>query len=98
MTKYSALSSFLSSAPPFIWLWDIAEVGQCADKFRCWTLSNPKGKTWCVAKPSTDDTALLSNINYGCNYLGSMVSNCSLIQPVEPATSQTISSTMHLLS
>ncbi|XP_039034621.1 glucan endo-1,3-beta-glucosidase-like [Hibiscus syriacus] len=44
-------------------------------------LANGQGKTWCVAKPSTDGEALVSNINCACNYLGFMASNCSLIQP-----------------
>ncbi|KAE8722966.1 Leucine-rich receptor-like protein kinase family protein [Hibiscus syriacus] len=43
--------------------------------------ANGQAKTWCVAKPSTDDAALVSNINYACKYLGSMASNCSFIQP-----------------
>ncbi|KAE8722965.1 Leucine-rich receptor-like protein kinase family protein [Hibiscus syriacus] len=41
------------------------------------------GKTWCVAKPSTDDAALASNINSACNYLGTRGLNCNQIQSGE---------------
>ncbi|KAE8674227.1 Glucan endo-1,3-beta-glucosidase-beta-glucanase, putative isoform 2 [Hibiscus syriacus] len=44
-------------------------------------LAKGQGKTWCVAKPSTDDAALASNINSACNDLGSLGWNCSQIQP-----------------
>ncbi|XP_073110454.1 major pollen allergen Ole e 10 isoform X1 [Elaeis guineensis] len=32
-------------------------------------------KTWCVAKPSSDDATLLANINYACSQV-----DCSIIQ------------------
>ncbi|XP_039065069.1 major pollen allergen Ole e 10-like [Hibiscus syriacus] len=41
---------------------------------------NDKGGKWYVAKPSTDDAALASNINYACDYIGSKGLNCSQIQ------------------
>ncbi|KAK8618557.1 hypothetical protein V6N13_132545 [Hibiscus sabdariffa] len=43
-------------------------------------LANGQGKTWCVAKPSTDDAALASNIESACNYFGTKRQNCSQIQ------------------
>ncbi|KAE8696449.1 Major pollen allergen Ole e 10 [Hibiscus syriacus] len=44
-------------------------------------LAKGQGKTWCVAKPSTDDATLASDINSACNDLGSLGLNCSQIQP-----------------
>ncbi|KAB2007614.1 hypothetical protein ERO13_D10G039450v2 [Gossypium hirsutum] len=44
-------------------------------------LANGQVKKWCVAKPSTDDKALVSNINYACEQLGILGFNCSQIQP-----------------
>lgn len=36
-------------------------------------------KTWCVAKPSADEKALIANINYACGNV-----SCSVIQPGGP--------------
>ncbi|KAK8608095.1 hypothetical protein V6N13_023529 [Hibiscus sabdariffa] len=44
-------------------------------------LANGQGKTWCVAKPSTDDSALASDIESACNYIGTKGGNCKPIQP-----------------
>ncbi|KAE8671821.1 Leucine-rich receptor-like protein kinase family protein [Hibiscus syriacus] len=44
-------------------------------------LAKGQSKTWCVAKPSTDDAALVSNIESACNYLGTRGLNCTQIQP-----------------
>ncbi|XP_022777280.1 major pollen allergen Ole e 10-like isoform X1 [Durio zibethinus] len=39
-----------------------------------------QGKTWCVAKPSSNDTALVSSINFACSQLGTLGFSCNLIQ------------------
>ncbi|KAK7399774.1 hypothetical protein VNO78_10964 [Psophocarpus tetragonolobus] len=36
--------------------------------------------SWCIAKPSASDVALINNIEYACNALG----DCSIIQPGGP--------------
>ncbi|XP_022777282.1 major pollen allergen Ole e 10-like isoform X2 [Durio zibethinus] len=43
-------------------------------------LANGQGKTWCVAKPSSNDTALVSSINFACSQLGTLGFSCNLIQ------------------
>ncbi|XVE88348.1 hypothetical protein DITRI_Ditri19aG0062500 [Diplodiscus trichospermus] len=43
-------------------------------------LANGQGETWCVAKPSTNDTLLVSNIYYACAQLGTLGKSCNLIQ------------------
>ncbi|GMI93537.1 hypothetical protein like AT4G09090 [Hibiscus trionum] len=42
--------------------------------------ANGQGRSWCVAKPSTEDATLSSNIKSACDELGSMGLNCSQIQ------------------
>ncbi|XP_010904855.1 major pollen allergen Ole e 10 [Elaeis guineensis] len=36
-------------------------------------------KTWCIAKPSSDDATLLANINYACSQV-----DCSILQRGRP--------------
>ncbi|EOY27759.1 Carbohydrate-binding X8 domain superfamily protein, putative [Theobroma cacao] len=43
-------------------------------------LANGQDKTWCVAKPSSNDTALASNINFACSQLGTLGLSCNMIQ------------------
>ncbi|KAJ3700897.1 hypothetical protein LUZ61_004602 [Rhynchospora tenuis] len=36
-------------------------------------------KTWCIAKPSTDESTLLGNLNYACSQV-----DCSVLQRGKP--------------
>ncbi|TXG46528.1 hypothetical protein EZV62_027974 [Acer yangbiense] len=40
-------------------------------------------KTWCVAKPSTDEASLLANINYACSHVDCRIlqKGCSCFSP-----------------
>ncbi|KAK1584478.1 hypothetical protein Q3G72_033349 [Acer saccharum] len=42
-----------------------------------------KQKTWCVAKPSTDEASLLANINYACSQVDCRIlqKGCSCFSP-----------------
>ncbi|WZZ07274.1 hypothetical protein YC2023_093195 [Brassica napus] len=44
---------------------------------------NAETKTWCVAKPSSDQAALLDNINYACSHVDCRVlsSGCPCYSP-----------------
>ncbi|VVB02413.1 unnamed protein product [Arabis nemorensis] len=44
---------------------------------------NAEMKTWCVAKPSSDQATLLENINYACSHVDSRVlsSGCPCFSP-----------------
>ncbi|XP_031266813.1 glucan endo-1,3-beta-D-glucosidase [Pistacia vera] len=40
-----------------------------------WTNGQQQQKTWCVAKPSSDQASLLANINYACAHV-----DCGILQ------------------
>ncbi|KAK6268516.1 hypothetical protein QUC31_012676 [Theobroma cacao] len=43
-------------------------------------LPNGQDKTWCVAKPSSNNTALASNIDFACSQLGNLGLSCDMIK------------------